>query len=77
MSRGSRIFLLVLASVELAAFGFAQTAPKASTPDLTGVWTTYRGPGGASREAGAVLVGRSRNCLCGPKRRRKCRSISD
>lgn len=51
MFRGSRIFLLVLVSVELAALGFAQ-APRVNTPDLTGVWTTYRG-GGAGRGGGA------------------------
>ena len=48
----SRIFLLLLASVELAAFGFAQT-PRASAPDLTGVWTTYRSAGGAGGARGA------------------------
>jgi hypothetical protein len=47
------MFLLVLAGVQLAAFGFAQTPPKANTPDLTGVWTTYRGPGSAGRGGGA------------------------
>ena len=52
MFRWSRIFLLVLASVELASFGFAQT-PRASTPDLTGVWTTYRGAGGRGNAGGA------------------------
>ena len=52
MFRRSRIFLLVVASIELAAVGFAQT-PRASTPDLTGVWTTYRGAGGAARGGGA------------------------
>ena len=52
MFRWSRIFLLVLASVELAAFGFTQT-PRASTPDLTGVWTTYRGAGGRGNAGGA------------------------
>jgi hypothetical protein len=52
MFRGPRIFLLVLASIELATLGFAQT-PKANPPDLTGVWTTYRGAGGAGRGGGA------------------------
>jgi hypothetical protein len=57
MSGRSRILLLVLASVELAAFGFAQTPSRASTPDLTGVWTTYRGPGGAGRGGGGGARG--------------------
>ena len=57
MSRRSRLFLLVLVSVGLAAFGFAQTPPRASTPDLTGVWTTYRGPGGAGRGGGGGARG--------------------
>ena len=52
MFRQSRIFLLLLASVELAGFGFAQT-PRTSAPDLTGVWTTYRSAGGAGGARGA------------------------
>jgi len=48
MFRRSRIFLLVLASINLAAVALAQ-APMTSTTDLTGVWTTYRGAGGAGR----------------------------
>ena len=56
MLRRSRIFLLLLAGVELAAFGFAQT-PRASAPDLTGVWTTYRSAGGAGRGGGGGARG--------------------
>jgi hypothetical protein len=43
----------VLAGITLATFGFAQT-PRASTPDLTGVWTTYRVAGGAGRGGGGA-----------------------
>ena len=56
MFRRSRIFLLVLASINLAAGAFAQ-APLTSTPDLTGVWTTYRGAGGAGRGGGGGARG--------------------
>src|SRR5574342_1140539 len=53
MLRGARIFLLLLAAVDLAGVGFAQ-APAAKMPDLTGVWTTYRGPGGVGRGGGGA-----------------------
>jgi hypothetical protein len=46
MFRRSRIFLIVLASIDLAVVAFAQT-PRTSTPDLTVVWATSRGAGGA------------------------------
>src|SRR5690349_18773762 len=52
MLRGSKVFLLLLAVGELTAAGFAQ-APAAKTPDLTGVWTTYRAPGQAQGRGGA------------------------
>ena len=51
MLNRSRTFLLLLAAVALAGPGFAQ-APAAKTPDLTGVWTTYRGSGGQGRGGG-------------------------
>jgi hypothetical protein len=52
MLRGARIFLIALTAVGLAGVAFAQ-APAARTPDLTGVWTTYRGAGGGARGGGA------------------------
>jgi hypothetical protein len=55
MLRRSRIFVLVLASMALAVSGFAQAARGgASTPDLSGVWTTYRAPGAAARGGGGA-----------------------
>jgi hypothetical protein len=52
MLRIARVFLLAVTVVELGVVGFAQaTAPK--TPDLTGVWTTYRAPGGQAQGRGA------------------------
>src|SRR5436190_2098194 len=52
MLRGARIFLLILAAIELVGVGFAQAPAK--TPDLTGVWTTYRGPAGGTRGGGGA-----------------------
>lgn len=51
MLKRSRISLLLPAIVVLAGLVFAQT-PAAKAPDLTGVWTTYRGPGGGARGGG-------------------------
>src|SRR2546426_9271923 len=52
MLRGARIFLLILAAIALAGVAFAQAPAKA--PDLTGVWTTYRAPGGGGRSGGGA-----------------------
>src|SRR5262245_11752010 len=52
MFRRSGIFLGALATAALAVVALAQT-PAARTPDLTGVWTTYRAPGGQAARGGA------------------------
>ena len=51
MLKRSTISSLVLAAIGLAGLGFAQ-APTAKTPDLSGVWTNYRAPGGGARGGG-------------------------
>ena len=51
MLRRSGIFLLAFAAVVLAGVALAQT-PAARTPDLTGVWTTYRAPAGQAQGRG-------------------------
>ena len=51
MLRRSGIFLLAFALVALASVVLAQT-PAARTPDLTGVWTTYRAPAGQTQGRG-------------------------
>ena len=51
MPRRSGIFILALAAVIFAGVGFAQTTA-ARTPDLTGVWTTYRAPAAQAQGRG-------------------------
>ena len=53
MLRRPGIFLLALSAMVLAGVAFAQT-PSAKTPDLTGVWTTYRAPGGQGQARGGT-----------------------
>jgi hypothetical protein len=52
MFRRPTFFLIAFAAVALAGVTFAQT-PAAKTPDFTGVWTTYRAPGGQGQGRGA------------------------
>jgi len=70
MFRRSRIFLLVFASINLAAVALAQT-PQTNTPDLTGVWTTYRGAGGAGRGGGGGARGAQPELPLRPEARAK------
>jgi hypothetical protein len=56
MLRRPGIFLLALAAGALACVGFAQT-PATKTPDLTGVWTTYRAAGGQGQGRGGGARG--------------------
>ncbi len=53
MLREPKLFIFGLAAIAVAGVAFAQ-APAAKTPDLTGVWTTYRAPAGQ----GAPATGR-------------------
>ena len=53
MLRRSGIFSLVFAAVALAGVALAQT-PAARTPDLTGVWTSYRAPAAQAQGRGAA-----------------------
>jgi hypothetical protein len=54
MKTVARFLFLILIAAESVGVGFAQAAAKAA-PDLTGVWTTYRGPAaqGQGRGGGA------------------------
>lgn len=51
--RGTTFFGLALAAGLASAVGFAQTGSTAKTPDFSGVWTTYRAPGGTGGARGA------------------------
>jgi len=51
MLRRLGIFSLAFVAVAFAGVQFAQT-PAPRTPDLTGVWTTYRAPGGQGQGRG-------------------------
>jgi hypothetical protein len=51
-TRPTAFFGLALASGLLSTLVFAQTSSTVRIPDLTGVWTTYRAPGGQARGGG-------------------------
>src|SRR5678815_2564650 len=53
MLRRSRVFLIAFAIIVVATVAFAQT-PAGRTPDLTGVWTTYRAPTGQAQGRGGA-----------------------
>ena len=70
MLRGARIFLLLLAAVALTGVAIAQ-GPAAKTPDLTGVWTTYRAPGPAGAGGGGGARGAQPELPLRPEARAK------
>jgi hypothetical protein len=70
MLRKPGIFLLALATIALTGVGFAQT-PTAKTPDLTGVWTTYRAPAGQGQGQGGGARGAQPELPLRPEARAK------
>jgi hypothetical protein len=70
MLRRPGIFLLALAAGALACVGFAQT-PATKTPDLTGVWTTYRGAAGQGQGRGGGARGAQPELPLRPEARAK------
>jgi hypothetical protein len=70
MLRKPGIFLLALATIALAGVGFAQT-PTAKTPDLTGVWTTYRAPAAQGQGQGGGARGAQPELPLRPEARAK------
>jgi hypothetical protein len=53
MLKRSIVLFIVGATALAAGIGYAQS-PTAKVPDLTGVWTTYRGPDGGARGGGGA-----------------------
>ena len=70
MLRRPKIFLLALAAIAAAGVEFAQT-PAARVPDMTGVWTTYRAPGGQGQGRGGGARGAQPELPLRPEARAK------
>src|SRR5262245_21278124 len=70
MLRRPGIFMLAFVAVTLVGVVFAQT-PAPKTPDLTGVWTTYRAPGGQGQGRGGGARGAQPELPLRPEARAK------